>query len=74
MKQNYYDRARLYSKRYGINASLLLTPSGFSGPNGTFVLLPDGHVRRSLALFEIGAEGVRRRSIEPDQPNPADVM
>jgi ABC-type branched-subunit amino acid transport system substrate-binding protein len=45
----------------GVNMGLLLNPRGFSGANGVFVLLPDGHVRRDLALFEIGPNGVRAR-------------
>ena len=45
----------------GVNTGLLLNRSGFSGPNGLFVLLPDGSVRRSLAVFEIDPAGVRLR-------------
>jgi len=66
--------ARAVTEPTGINASLLLTPGGFSGPDGTFVLLPDGHVRRALALFEIGAHGVQRRPVGRDGPPATRVM
>lgn len=45
----------------GVDVSVLLNPSGFAGANGVFRLLPDGQVRRSLALFEIGSTGVQSR-------------
>ena len=66
--------ARAVTGPTGVNASVLLTPGGFSGPNGTFVLLPDGHVRRALALFEIGADRVHQRTVAPEGPPPARVM
>ena len=47
--------ARAVSGPAGVNANALLNPNGFSGADGVFVLLPDGRVRRALALFEIGA-------------------
>ncbi len=45
----------------GVSMTTLLNPSGFSGPNGVFVLLPDGRVRRALALFQIDPTGVHIR-------------
>ena len=50
----------------GIDIATLLNPSGFDGANGVFRLLPDGTVRRRLALFEIGAGGVRLRDTPPE--------
>ena len=35
----------------------LTRPQGFAGVDGVFALTPDGRVRRSLAIFEIGADG-----------------
>jgi len=32
----------------------LTKPDGFSGVDGAIVLLPDGHVRRALAIYQIG--------------------
>ena len=53
--------ARTAAGPTGINMSTLMNPSGFSGPNGVFVLQPDGHVRRALALFEIDPTGFHIR-------------
>ncbi|MBE7211779.1 MAG: penicillin-binding protein activator [Gluconacetobacter diazotrophicus] len=36
---------------YGTDA--LLRPDGFAGVDGVFALLPDGHVHRALAVFQI---------------------
>ena len=58
--------ARAASTPAGIDLNLLVNPSGFAGANGVFRLLPDGTVRRSLALFEIGPNGVRSRDVPPD--------
>ena len=49
----------------GVNINTLLTPSGFAGANGVFVLLPDGRVRRSLAVFEIRTGGAEPRELSP---------
>lgn len=53
--------ARTAAGPTGINMSTLMNPSGFSGPNGVFVLQSDGHVRRALALFEIDPTGFHIR-------------
>ena len=37
----------------------LTTPSGFAGADGWLALLPDGGVRRGLAVFQIGAGGAQ---------------
>ena len=58
--------ARASSSPAGIDLNVLLNPSGFSGANGVFRLLPDGTVRRSLALFEIGTNGVQAREAPPE--------
>ncbi|MDP9095681.1 MAG: hypothetical protein M3N26_03845, partial [Pseudomonadota bacterium] len=57
----------------GVDVSILLNPSGFAGANGVFRLLPDGSVRRSLALFEISPSGLQSRPAPPDGP-PAPSM
>lgn len=58
--------ARAASTSNGIDLNLLLNPSGFAGANGVFRLLPDGTVRRSLALFEVGPGGVQLRDVPPE--------
>ncbi len=50
----------------GVDASVLLNPSGFAGANGVFRLLPNGQVRRNLALFEIGSTGLQSRPAPPE--------
>lgn len=44
--------ARVVHRRGG-SVAVLTRPDGFAGVDGVFALLPDGHVRRALALFEI---------------------
>ncbi len=39
------------------SANALTKPDGFSGVDGAMVLLPDGHVRRALAIYQIGQNG-----------------
>jgi ABC-type branched-subunit amino acid transport system substrate-binding protein len=39
------------------SANALTKPDGFSGVDGALVLLPDGHVRRALAIYQIGQHG-----------------
>jgi len=51
--------ARAITGAGAVDVNTLLNPNGFSGANGVFVLLPDGRVRRSLTLFEIGTDGAR---------------
>lgn len=38
-------------------ANALTKPDGFSGVDGAIVLLPDGHVRRALAIYQVGQGG-----------------
>jgi hypothetical protein len=40
---------------YSITA--LTKPDGFSGVDGALVLLPDGHVQRALAIYQISGSG-----------------
>jgi len=58
--------ARIGADRGGYALGLFTRPSGFAGVDGLLVLLPDGHVRRSLALFEI--RNGATRVIEPPPP------
>ncbi|HTW28065.1 MAG TPA: penicillin-binding protein activator [Acetobacteraceae bacterium] len=44
----------------GYPLEALTRPDGFSGANGLLVLLPDGHVRRGLGVFEIESDGTAR--------------
>jgi hypothetical protein len=39
------------------SSTALTKPEGFSGVDGAMVLLPDGHVRRALAVFQIAPDG-----------------
>ncbi len=41
----------------GYDAASLTRRDGFAGVDGVFTLLPDGHVRRSLAIFQIQPSG-----------------
>jgi ABC-type branched-subunit amino acid transport system substrate-binding protein len=41
----------------GISAAALTQPTGFSGADGVLGLLPDGHARRGLAVFEVNPGG-----------------
>ena len=64
--------ARAATSVNGVDVATLVNPSGFAGANGVFRLLPDGTVRRTLALFEIGAAGIRVRDTPPE-PIPASM-
>lgn len=63
--------ARAASGPNGIELGTLLNPSGFAGANGVFRLLPDGTVRRTLAIFEIGGGTVRMRDAPPESASPS---
>jgi branched-chain amino acid transport system substrate-binding protein len=53
-----YDAARL--ARGAVQNPMTLTrPQGFVGVDGPFVLLPDGRLRRGLAVFAIGPGGAQ---------------
>ncbi len=51
--------ARVAAGRGGYNVSSLTAPEGFAGAGGLVALLPDGEVRRGLALFEIERRGAQ---------------
>ena len=50
---------------------LLTRPAGFQGVDGAFVLLPDGRVRRALAVFEVIGSGADARMIATAPTNVA---
>ncbi len=66
-----YDAASiarvLAQEGVGYTPARLCRPEGFAGADGVFALLPDGTVRRGLALFEIRAGGPEM--IEPAPAN-----
>jgi branched-chain amino acid transport system substrate-binding protein len=45
--------ARVLAANGGISVPSLTRPEGFAGVDGVLGLLPDGHVRRGLAVFEV---------------------
>ncbi|MEJ1976805.1 MAG: penicillin-binding protein activator [Acetobacteraceae bacterium] len=59
-----YDAASL-ARLAATHPATLTQPQGFAGADGAFVLLPDGHVRRGLAVFEVGPDGARIVSPAP---------
>ena len=64
--------ARVTAESGGPRVSDALTrPGGFTGANGTLVLLPDGTVRRALAVFQIDGAGETVASPAPAALAPA---
>jgi branched-chain amino acid transport system substrate-binding protein len=59
--------ARALSANGGITIMSLTRADGFAGVDGVFALLPDGRVRRGLALFEI--HGTAAQMIAPAPTN-----
>ena len=55
--------ARALAQVGGYSVAALCRPDGFAGVDGVFALLPDGTVRRGLALFEVS--GGAPQMIEP---------
>lgn len=49
--------ARATSGPGGFDPAALQRPEGFAGADGVFALLPDGRVRRGLAIFEVQPGG-----------------
>lgn len=49
--------ARVLGAGEGYSAGALTRPAGFLGTDGWLALLPDGQVRRGLAVFRVGAGG-----------------
>ncbi len=58
--------ARVLASNGGYEAASLTRPEGFSGVDGVLGLLPDGHVKRGLAVFEIQRGGVQIVDPAPD--------
>ena len=54
-----YDAAALARNlaAVGYGADALERPDGFAGVDGVFALMPDGHVHRALAVFQIQPGG-----------------
>lgn len=48
---------RSLAQENDFSAAALTKPDGFSGVDGALVLQPDGHVRRALAIYQIGSAG-----------------
>jgi hypothetical protein len=57
--------ARVTAQQGGFSIASLTRPDGFAGVDGVLGLLPDGHARRGLAIFEIGSDGVHMVSPAP---------
>ncbi len=49
--------ARLLASENDFSVAALTRPEGFTGVDGALALLPDGHVRRALAVWQIDAGG-----------------
>jgi ABC-type branched-subunit amino acid transport system substrate-binding protein len=49
--------ARLLASENDFSLGSLARPEGFTGVDGALALLPDGHVRRALAVYQIDAGG-----------------
>jgi branched-chain amino acid transport system substrate-binding protein len=49
--------ARLLASENDFSMAALSKPEGFTGVDGALTLLPDGHVRRALAIWQIDAGG-----------------
>ena len=49
--------ARVLASENDFSANALTREEGFTGVDGALALLPDGHVRRALAIFQITAGG-----------------
>ena len=58
--------ARVLATNGGYEPTSLTRPEGFSGVDGVLGLLPDGHVKRGLAVFEIQRGGVQIVDPAPD--------
>ena len=71
-----YDAAGLARAASGpgrFDPASLLRPDGFAGADGVFALLPDGRVRRGLAIFEIQPNGPRLVQPAPQSLAPPGV-
>jgi ABC-type branched-subunit amino acid transport system substrate-binding protein len=62
--------ARVLAGQGRMNAAGLTQPVGFTGVDGWFVLLPDGQVRRGLAVFRVDRGRAVKVSDAPAGPGP----
>lgn len=60
--------ARVLAQRGGMNSAGLTQPAGFSGVDGWVGLLPDGQVRRGLAVFRVDRYRATKISDSPAGP------
>jgi len=60
--------ARALDTRQGVSAAALTQSQGFAGSDGLLILMPDGQVRRGLAIFAIQRGGPQM--IEPAPATP----
>jgi len=66
-----YDAASIalaLDTRQGVSIAALTQPQGFVGSDGLLILLPDGHVRRGLAVFETQRGGAQMVEPAPSSP------
>jgi branched-chain amino acid transport system substrate-binding protein len=61
--------ARVLGGRGGFSVGALTQPSGFVGVDGWLALLPDGQVRRALAVFDIERGGPQMVEPAPQSGN-----
>jgi ABC-type branched-subunit amino acid transport system substrate-binding protein len=61
--------ARVLAGENDFSANALTRSEGFTGVDGAMALLPDGHVRRALAVWQINSGG----GAHIVQPAPQDV-
>jgi hypothetical protein len=69
-----YDAAsitRVLGAQGRMNTAGLVQPQGFAGVDGWFALLPDGQVRRGLAVFRVDRSRVTKVGDAPTGPAPA---
>ncbi|MBO5995759.1 MAG: penicillin-binding protein activator, partial [Acetobacter sp.] len=62
-------RAAALGNNGQFDRAVLTRRSGFQGVDGQFYLLPDGRVKRALAIFEIQGLGVPAHVIAISHPN-----
>ena len=63
--------ARVLASQGRLNSSGLVQPTGFNGVDGWFALLPDGQVRRGLAVFRVERPRAEKVSDAPAGPGAA---
>jgi hypothetical protein len=60
--------ARVLAMHGRLNAAGLTQPAGFTGVDGWFALMPDGQVRRGLAVFRVDRQRVVKVGEAPGAP------